>query len=146
MERRLDLTATLTTAGTVTPPIGPVPPTDTRAALDAAIDDAIDAALNAYHSAAIAKHEATERRLASGGLASVTDPEQRALGAARTALDRAIATDKARAVAAARPTPDEARRLLDEYDHATRHSYVTGGPEHLRTARTALLRALGVEA
>jgi len=46
----------------------------------------------------------------------------------------------------ARPTPDEARRLLDEYDRATRHSYVTGGPEHLRAARAALLRALGVEA
>ena len=46
----------------------------------------------------------------------------------------------------ARPTPDEARRLLDEYDRATRHSYVTGGPEHLRAARAALLCALGVEA
>lgn len=46
----------------------------------------------------------------------------------------------------ARPTPDEKRRLLDEYDRATRHSYVTGGPEHLRAARAALLRALGVEA
>lgn len=46
----------------------------------------------------------------------------------------------------ARPTPDEGRRLLDEYDRATRHSYVTGGPERLRAARAALLRALGVEA
>lgn len=41
---------------------------------------------------------------------------------------------------------DEERRLLDEYDRATRHSYVTGGPEHMRAARAALLRALGVEA
>jgi hypothetical protein len=87
----------------------------------------------------------------------------------RNALRAAIAADKARAVEAAedaafirgrdavrhnpdgwgliaRPTPDEARRLLDEYDRASRHSYVTGGPEHLRAARTALLRALGVEA
>jgi len=91
----------------------------------------------------------------------------------RNALRAAFAADKARAVEAAedaaedaafirgrdavrhnpdgwgliaRPTPDEARRLLDEYDRATRHSYVTGGPELLRAARAALLRALGVEA
>lgn len=60
-------------------------------------------------------------------------------------LRAAIAADKARAVKAARPTPDEARRLVEAYDRATRNSYVTGGPEALRTARTALLRALGVE-
>ena len=42
----------------------------------------------------------------------------------------------------ARPTPDEARRLVDEYDRATRNSYVTGGPEALRAARTALISAL----
>ena len=146
MERRLDLTATLTTAGTVTPPIGPVPPTDTRAALDAAIDDAIDAALNAYHSAAIAKHEAVARRVASGGLARETDSEQRALGAARTALDRAIATDKARAVAAARPTPDEARRLVEAFEVAVGDWQTGGDSSAVGPARAALLRALGVEA
>ena len=75
----------------------------------------------------------------------------------REALRAAIAADKARAVEAeatrrdaeifglrarARPTPDEARRLVDEYDRATRNSYVTGGPEALRAARTALVAAI----
>ena len=142
MERRLDLTATLTTAGTVTPPIGPVPPTDTRAPLDAAIDDAI----NAYHHAVIAKHEAVARRVASGGLARETDSEQRALGAARTALDRAIATDKARAVAAARPTPDEVRRLVEAFEVAVGDWQTGGDSSAVGPARAALLRALGVEA
>lgn len=67
-------------------------------------------------------------------------------GTARLYADAAKRIDDLVARDEARPTPDEARRLLDEYDRATRHSYVTGGPERLRAARAALLRALGVEA
>jgi len=67
------------------------------------------------------------------------------IGRALTVADELAATLDGAPVPL-RPTPDEARRLVDEYDRATRHSYVTGGPEHLRTTRAALLRALGVEA
>src|SRR6056300_979851 len=58
---------------------------------------------------------------ASGGVESVW-PARKALLAA-IAADRAVARLEAMlAGKPARPTPDEARRLLDEYDRATRHS------------------------
>lgn len=45
---------------------------------------------------------------------------------------------------AARPTPDEARRLVMEYANAVNCNWATD--DHPWSARTALLRALGVEA
>lgn len=160
MERRLSLTATLTTAGTVTPPIGPVPP-DTAAALESAIDahkhDIIDHA--ALHRAITAHVEAeVSRRLAArkypdgwGLIARPTPDEARPVGKVADHL-RQLATEvepprmadgfeadrmrllahRLRDVAAMlpRPTAGEVARLSDEHN----------------IARTALLRALGVEA
>ena len=157
--------------------------TDTRAALDAAVDalivrradaiaganddlpaeraarKAIDRAITAHVAAEVARALAAapgvEEAIAlvchdhSGGgrecdckIATVYDK-----------LRAAIAADRARAVAEARPTPDEARRLVDAYDSAIRvaERAVTSGAingDHTTrqvTARAALLRALGVE-
>ena len=86
----------------------------------------------------------------------------RALDAALSILRTAIAEDRDRAVVEARPTPDEARRLVDAFGAvvdriagfaddppANRDHYNTQMDRLIadhKAARAALLRALGVEA
>jgi hypothetical protein len=75
--------------------------------------------------------------------------EARLYSDAAKRIDQMIARDKAR------PTPDEARRLVDEFDRSTRLAELAsagGGISYNAhtsrqiAARAALLRALGVEA
>lgn len=77
--------------------------------------------------------------------------------AAESTLRAALAADRERAAREARPTPDEARRLVSEFGgaHGAMVAHLAGmtGPEsgedvaaRTESARTALLRALGVEA
>ncbi len=165
-------------------------PTDTRAALDAAILEIEHAASDLDPSApvtpawrrvqraldaiapAIAAHVEAEvaRRLAAAPEVEVEIDSLRPYltgGATLDYLLAAIAADKARAVEAARPTPDEARRLVEAHrldllsiadTVAALHGSIGPGlrghcvsaADKLRAAAgasgTALLRALGVEA
>ncbi len=140
--------------------------TDTRAALEDAIryaagdfiregdERAIDRAITAHVEAEVARRlaAAPDVEAAIGDLSTEFCISSYALDP----LLAAIAADKARAVEAARPTPDEARRLVEALRLAAAEVAATGcmhasGPDEdsVRAeivAEAALLRALGVEA
>ncbi|MBK7823436.1 MAG: hypothetical protein IPJ61_20835 [Tessaracoccus sp.] len=135
----------------------------------AAIDDDVRAEIKAAWSSILAAHVAAEvaRALEAApeveeAIVNIVD-EMIDVGAGRsirirtdaggnpmrmvevTDLRAAIAADRARAVAEARPTHDEARRLVDEFAEAVGDWTASGDADGVGSARAALLRAMGVE-